>query len=261
MIDSETAKYKTFLESSTTKELIKLADQAGITIPPDLDRIFIIRELLDYMLDEEVFSKPFFKRNNISADKENGKTSMISGKYFNGNSEPIKDSIVNENSRGSSLHAKTAFLPLQYHITYLEVLPRDPQWVYVFWEIKAQDKERYEINPGFEGYALKALENKKSNEGSLESCKDGDFTESFTVPIEKEDNSRYLGFPSSGMYRIALWVQGLNITLVLSNPFILPKFLNSPGNSNYLASPLIQLSGVSDFSILRSSDRVSHNRS
>ena len=260
MLDSETAQYKTFLESSTTKELIKLADQAGISIPPDLDRIFIIRELLDNMLDEEVFSKSFLKKDNAS-NIDNDEISVISGKHSNVNSELIKDSIANESSRSSSVHSKTAFLPLQYHITYLEVLPRDPQWVYVFWEIKAQDKERYEMNPGFEGYALKALENKKSNESSLENCKDDDFTESFTVPVEKEDNSWYLGFPSSGMYRIALWIQGLNITLVLSNPFVLPKFLNNPGNSNYLSSPLIQLSGVSDFSILRSADRVSHNRS
>ena len=239
MLDSETAKYKTFLESSTTKELIKLADQAGITIPPDLDRIFIIRELLDSVLDEETFSKPFFEKHNTSM-KNDSDTSITSN---------------------SSFHVKTVSLPLQYHITYLEVLPRDPQWVYVFWEIKAQDRERYEADPGFEGYSLKALENKKSHENSTENCKDGDFTESFTVPVGKEDNSWYLGFPSCGMYRIALWARGLNIMLVLSRPFVLPTFLNNRENSNYLTSPLIQLSGVSDFSVLRSADRVSYNRS
>ena len=239
MLDSETAQHKTFLESSTTKELCKLAEQAGISIPPDLDRIFIIRELLDSMIDEELFAKPF-------TEKDTAPTSLngaVSTPYT------------------SSHNVKTASLPQQYHITYLEVLPRDPQWVYIFWEIKALERERYEMDPGFEGYALKALENKKSHGNRVENCMEGDFTESFTVSVGKEDNSWYLGFPSCGMYRIALWVRGLNITHILSSPFVLPKFVNNPGNSDYLSSPLIELSGVSDFSVLRSADRVSYNRS
>ena len=223
MPDSETTEYKTYLESITTRELIKLADQAGISIPPDLDRIFIIRELLDNVLDEET-------------------------------------SIPVQEPESSSHSPKTAALPQQYHITYLEVLSRDPQWVYVFWEIKAQDRERYEIDPRFEGYSLRALENKKGNYLYPENYKNSDFTESFTVPVGKEDNSWYLGFPSPGLFRIALIIRGLNLTLVSSRPFILPRFLSNPEKKNYPDSPLIELSGVSDFSVLRSADRVSHNR-
>ena len=52
MLDHQTAEeYKAFLKSLTTRELQKLADSAGIDIPPDLDRIFIIRELLDDFFD------------------------------------------------------------------------------------------------------------------------------------------------------------------------------------------------------------------
>ena len=223
MPDSETTAYKTYLESITTRELIKLADQAGISIPPDLDRIFIIRELLDNVLDEE--TQPAIQEQE------------------------------------TSFHSpKTAVLPQQYHITYLEVLSRDPQWVYVFWEIKAQDRERYEPDPRFEGYSLRALENKKCRDYYTENCKNSDFTESFTVPVGKEDNSWYLGFPSPGIFRIALIIRGLNISVVSSRPFVLPRFLNNPENKNYPNSPLIELSGVSDFPVLRSADRVSHNR-
>ena len=231
MPDSETAEYKTYLESATTKELIKMADQAGISIPADLDRIFIIRELLDTMLDEET---PEY-------------SSSISNK-----------TIPSLQTGGvSPLDLKTSALPEQYHITYLEVLPRDPQWVYIFWEIKAQDRERYEADPRFEGYALKAQENKKSNASCPENYKDGDFTESFTVPVGKEDSSWYLGFPSPGLFRIVLWVRGLDTSIIMSRPFILPRFLNSPENSKYSSHPLIRLSGISDFSVLRSADRAS----
>ena len=216
MLESETKGFKAYLESITTRELVKLADRAGIDIPPDLDRIFIIRELLDNALDDPPSARVLLENPDL----------------------------------------KTVSLPLQYHITYIEVLPRDPQWVYVFWEIKAQERERYEIDPRFEGYALKALKNKNSG-----NCMDNGFTESYTVPVGTDDNSWYLGFPEAGVFRIALWVQGLDTALVMSPPFMLPSFLNSPGNEEYLNRPLIQLSGVSDFTILRSADRISNNRS
>ena len=92
MINSETVKYKTHLESITTRELLKLADQAGIALPPDLDRIFIIRELLDNALDEESLSQPFFENDAASTDQYG--------------------SISTAHS--SSHSTKTAFLPQQY---------------------------------------------------------------------------------------------------------------------------------------------------
>ena len=216
MLDSETSEYKSYLNSLTTRELVKLADGAGIDIPSDLDRIFIIRELLDNKLDEESSQEILI-----------GKPNLV-----------------------------TAELPRQYHITYLEVLPRDPQWVYVFWEIKAQDRERYEGDPRFEGYALKALERKASTERPTEYG----FTDSFFVPVNSGDNSRYLGFPRSGDFRIALWLRGFETSLIVSRIFTLPRFLNSPGNEAYLDRPLIQLSGAADFAILRDAEKVSHCR-
>ncbi|MDR1147291.1 MAG: hypothetical protein LBK66_01525, partial [Spirochaetaceae bacterium] len=36
-----------YLESLTTRELAALADKAGIDIPPELDRIFIIEAILE----------------------------------------------------------------------------------------------------------------------------------------------------------------------------------------------------------------------
>jgi hypothetical protein len=244
MLDIATAEYKNYLESATTRELIKIADKAGIDIPADLDRVFIIRELLDMALDEKAAAESLPEKPGY----------------------PTETGFPPENARRSfpadfgtsQLEQKTASLPQQYHITYLDVLPRDPQWVYVFWEIKPQDRERYEIDPRFEGYALNALE---SNKYSSENCSEKDFRLAFTVPVGKDDNSWYLGFSGSGVFRVSLWARGLNISLVLSRPFVLPKFLNSPGNEKFLAQPLIQLSGVSDYPVLRSAERASNSRS
>ncbi|MDR0447943.1 MAG: DUF4912 domain-containing protein [Treponema sp.] len=205
MLDFETAEYKKHLESLSSRELIKLADNAGIDIPPDFERLFLIRELLEYSTDEE-------KKGEILAEKTN---------------------------------LKTVVLPKQYHITYLEVLTRDPQWAYVFWEVKALEKERYETDSRFDGYALRIFEKKTSQDSGNNTSLSSDFIESFTVPVEQEDNSRYLGFPRSGTYRILLLVQGLNIPLVFSRAFTLPRFCESKGKDDY-------------FSGLRTQTRVSY---
>jgi len=220
---SKTAEYKDYLKSLTTRELHKLADNAGIDIPPDLDRIFIVRELLDNAIEEE-----------RSLDYLSEKSDL-----------------------------KTAALPGQYHINYLEVLVRDPQWVYVFWEIKAQDRERYEADPRFEGYVLKILEcktlHKDCSKNPPEDPTD-EFKEYFTVPVKPEDRSRYLAIPSGGVFRIAFWIQGLETSLMLSRSFELPNFLNKQEDREYFSSPVIQLCGISTLAILRDSDRISRNR-
>ncbi|MDR2211924.1 MAG: DUF4912 domain-containing protein [Spirochaetaceae bacterium] len=206
----EAAEFKLYLESLTTRELFTMADAGGIDLPPDLDRPFIIRELLDAEFDEDV-------------------------------SQPLSE--VPEFT--------TAPLPRQYHITYLEVLPRDPQWVYAFWEIKAQDKENCERSSRFDGYELRIME--------LLSLKP---VESFVIPVGTEDNSWYLNFPpKEGMFRLELRARGLPGALAVSRSFILPRFLNGPGNRDILSCPLLWLSGAEDLIILRNTDGISRFRS
>lgn len=197
--------YKAYLESLTTRDLIKLADQSGIDLSPGLDRFFVIGELLDNAFEEPP--------------------------------EEIPDEEQDH---------RTSALPKQFHLTYMEVLPRDPQWAYVCWELKAQDRERYEKDSQFEGYALRAYEKK------------GDaFVESFTVPVGSEDNSWYLGFTGGGTFKVGLWIRGLDITPVMSRSFELPAFINSPKNEKILEKPLNRLSGAADFEVLKDIGRLS----
>jgi hypothetical protein len=111
---------RAYLESLTTSELTALAEAEGIDIPPDLERIFIIEELVDLQSDE---------------DNEEDEAS------------PLEEAEFYE----------LAPLPKQYNITFIEVMLRDPLWAYAFWEIKGQDKEYYEGDPDFEGYYLKVV--------------------------------------------------------------------------------------------------------
>jgi hypothetical protein len=107
-----------YLESLSTDELIKFADRYAIDIPPDLERVFIIDEVLAACVDYDDTGED--DRFYVTAD-------ML---------EPVP-------------------LPRQYNITYLEVLLRDPLWAFVFWEIKNHDREAHEKAPDFGGYCLR----------------------------------------------------------------------------------------------------------
>jgi hypothetical protein len=222
-----------YLESLSTRELAALADKSGIDIPPGLERIFIIGELLDLENEEE------------PQPEEDGAAPPAKAEYL----EPVS-------------------LPKQYNITYIEVLPRDPLWVFTFWEIKSHDKDIHERAGDFGGYFLKVIPLGKSG---------GD--NSFTVSVEPEDTAWYLGFPpGGGCFRVDLCVLRGDEELVLaaSSPFRLPKLLDSPrrgfagqaGEETPAAAGegrqkqggpgrLAALSGLDDLPVLRNSDRLS----
>jgi hypothetical protein len=108
-----------FLESLTTAELAKLADRAGIDIPPGLERIIIIEELLETLDDAGEEKKP---------------------------------SLIPDEKRPQTASAP---FPGRYNITYVNVLVRDPLWAFAFWEINAHDREMHEKAPDFGGYCLR----------------------------------------------------------------------------------------------------------
>lgn len=141
-------------------------------------------------------------------------------------------------------------LPKQYNITFIEVLIRDPLWAFAFWEINAHDKEAYEGEPEFGGYYLKVSPAAPDSPDS-----------SFTVSVEPGDTAWYLGFPpSGGTFRVEICVLrgGNSAVLAVSRPFRLPKLLASSAEEDASpGNPLIQLSGVNEFAVLRNTDRSS----
>ena len=137
----------------------------------------------------------------------------------------------------------TAPLPKQYNITYIEVLIRDPLWAFAFWEINAHDRETHEGAPDFDGYCLRAKAKARDHL-------------SFTVPVEPGDSAWYLGFPpEGGRYTVELCAIRKDTPLVLavSKPFRLPTLPEGPASGN----PLLRLSGIEEFTILRNTERSS----
>jgi hypothetical protein len=219
---------RSYLESLTTHELSKLADTHGLDIPPGLERSFIIEELLEL-------------------DQEGG-----------GPGTTGKELVPLIERRGR----QSAPLPKQYNITFIEVLIRDPLWVFTFWEINAHDKTLHEQSSDFGGYCLKVSPIESPGQQGA-----------FTVSVGLGDTAWYLGFPpSGGSFTVDLCVLrgGTVLVLAASRPFRLPKLLNSSGDGGEIVpetsrpedtgisqNPLILLSGLEDFRILRNIDRLS----
>ncbi len=113
----ETQLKKSYLESLSTDDLAALAEDLGLDLPHDLNRIFVIQEILEASQQE------------VEAEDD------------------IEDVAS----------VKVEKTPYFYNKTYVEVLLRDPVWAFVFWEIKTQDRQIYEESPGFNGYQLRVV--------------------------------------------------------------------------------------------------------
>jgi len=215
-----------YLESLSTGELIELAVKSGLDIPPGLERVFIIEEL--FYLDHEAESA----RHDI-----------------------------NQADAPHNAFKEFAALPKQYHISFIEVLIRDPLWAFVFWEIKAHDRHHYESAADFSGYCLRVTPFKEgpSKEGPLQA----DEAASFIVSVDMDDYARYLGFPPDDgrCFKVALCALGYEHHAVLaeSRLFTLPRLIEPASNELVQAvylNPLARLSGVDRFSLVRSGNRL-----
>jgi len=214
---------RTGLEGLSTGELIKMADSFGIDIPDGLERIFIIEELLD---------------------------------YYSTSVEDVIDEIEIDPS-----YPETAALPKQYNISYIEVIIRDPLWVFAYWEIKRHDRDLHENAGDFGGYCLRIipLNEEETDSKSLEN--------SFTVPVNTEDCARYIGLAehssqTQGRYIIKLVVirGGAELQIAASKPFCLPKLIENENISVMKENPLLRLSAVADLSIIKNADRQSRSK-
>lgn len=109
------------LETLSSADLIAIADDYGIDIPDNLNRRFIIGELLE--VGEEIAQE----------EKDN--------------SEMVEDS--------SSEAASDAELPLTFNETEIQVILRNPAWAYVYWDISTQKLKDLASSDSFERFILR----------------------------------------------------------------------------------------------------------
>jgi len=93
---------RTYLESLSFSDLSKLADEYGVDVPENLDRRFLIAELLDLVEEVNISNEDMI----VSSDKS------------------IEDSDL---------------LPQSYNETQISCVLRNPAWAFVFWNISDND--------------------------------------------------------------------------------------------------------------------------
>ncbi|MDR0472902.1 MAG: DUF4912 domain-containing protein [Treponema sp.] len=231
---------RSYLERLSTEELIHLADYYGIDIPPDLERIFVIEQLIELADDDDEYEYGGESLENTSIAKTN---------------------LPGDASCGADDFPDQAVLPRQYNISYMDVIIRDPLWAFVFWELKSAEKESLEAEPDFGGYYLK-VSSMENAEGFR--AKNASF---FTVQISNDDTAWYLGFSqdeekdTKSFKRVDLCAQkgDSELILVSSKVFRLPALapakteVQKEGTEGSLAF----LSGIDNFPVLRNGDRQS----
>jgi hypothetical protein len=218
---------KTYLDSLTTDELVKMADRFGLDIPPNLERPFIIGELLD------------------TAGDEGGEAAAEAPLAAPGN------------------FPETAELPKQYNITFLEVMIRDPLWAFVFWEIKGHDKDIHERAPDFGGYCLRVI---PLGEKPADKNREHRFTVPVGMNDTAWYLSFPPAEGRYQVELCVLREEGEQV-LAVSRPFMLPRLLSRPqispgagfpgGIEDVYHNPLALLSGAGDFPVIRNAERLS----
>ena len=99
------------LEKLSFSDLVKLADEYGVDVPEDLDRRFLIAELLE-----------------LSEETNNSEDEMIISSEID-NMQPV---MLNGN----------------FNETQVSCVLRNPAWLFVFWNLNDSDLARIEDNPG-----------------------------------------------------------------------------------------------------------------
>jgi hypothetical protein len=280
------------LESMTTAELVRVADSFGIDIPPGLDRVFVIEELLDLAslydsLEEEggsfeAFTPPAGLGGGESGgtrlefvpetlSRESGAVSPILFPAEDPDPEvPLRGTLAagsREGAFGAEDFPGSVPFPKQYNITFIEVMIRDPLWAFAFWEIKEHDREAFERMAGFDGYRLRIDPWGETPLGETSLGENGaaDHLSGFTVPVNPADTALYIGFPSENTgrrFQVELCASlGERIdVLAASRIFTMPRLQERAGLPGQRFSKLALLSGAEDFSILRNPERKARLR-
>jgi hypothetical protein len=206
---------RAYLETFTSQELLTVAAQLAVDLPQGLsDRTQIIGEILD-AVDERVKPAHGGERERNPAGSEAAQ-------------DPKSNPFL------------TVRIPEHYNITYIKALVRDPQWFFVFWEVKQSLLERLLKTDDFEGFCLRINALKKAAVFS-----------SYCVSVENNDKAWYLDFPAEGdEFFVELCAQngGKEEALAKTFSFRQPDILPACGEDD---SPLAVLSGIRDIPILR----------
>ena len=185
----------------TDQELLLLAERMGFYIPEGLDRPFIIEEIVSALEDED--RERVFSHDGTGHVEEK----KLSGGAFSSFVAPM-----------------AACVPDRYNETIIRALPRDPSWIYAYWDIADQRRTKLGEEENSLGLFLRVVEMGSTGEGRRSY---------FDIQVTLEDWKWYINIPRPGhSYRVDLCFRTLDKIRVLAR-------------SNEVRMPVHYLEGLS----------------
>jgi len=167
------------LEELSLQALFTLADQNGLELGPDTDRLSVIEELL------EIISE-----NQEDRERNNSVLVKIQQKKY---------ALINDDDTPLTGEQLDGFkLPSYYKANRITLMLRDPRWAFTFWNVSAPKKQEYAESTRFDGLFLRVLEVESEEQDIV-------IRDSFEIPVQLSDESWYIHIPHQDtFYRIQL---------------------------------------------------------
>lgn len=193
-----------------------LADRMGIYIPEGLDRPFVIEEIIAALDDDD--------RERVFSHDGTGH---------------VEEKKLSGGSYLPSLTSEKAGIPDRYNETMIRALPRDPSWIYAYWDISEQKRAPFMEDDSVRGLFLRVIELYPQGEHKK------DF---FDISVSIEDWKWYINVPQPGsLYRVDLCLHKGDKTKVLarSNEVRMPVYYIRRAQSvPQMTKSLLILSGI-----------------
>lgn len=197
-----------YLETLTIADLLTLANDYGIDMPENLNKHFVIGEILSFLEDEN---------------------------------ERV---LLHDDTSDAEILLEQKKLPFSYNETKIDVLIRNPAWIFVYWDINETDMEESIKSKLFVSFVLRV--------SFYQNVQSRTVIDSYDILVEQLDRKRYI-FLSNPKYafKIELYAEFKNLAhkkLAQSVLYTVPK--GYPGiSANDLemdCPPLSALSGLAD---------------
>lgn len=213
---------KSYFESLSFADLLEIADSYNIDVPDNLDRNFLIAELIE----------ADYEKNGISYEAEKAHDEKP-GTHESGDVDENIDDF--ENLRRKKL-------PEMYNTTDVEIVFQNPLWSFVFWNISDSDIQ----------YIQK--ENLSSMFLRICSFDDGDgkkMIDSFEIKISANTKEQYVLLPSDFKFvavelniKNSFGITRLAVSRIAEKNYTdsMKKFVR-PGNQ-YVLDDMMELSGA-----------------
>jgi hypothetical protein len=228
-----------YLEKMHINELRTYAEVIGLEIDDNTDRLFIINEILEMTECLDYISGPYTGKK-----KRKSITTLL------------------EDSEDLPELPEAALIPSSYHNSFIDIVVRDPFWIFAWWEIKEAEVVMLNAMQGFKGFCVCVQELNDDNSGA---------EDLFLMDVAENETKRYIHFQCGGCpVRLVLYAvfEGSRQSIAVSRAVRMPPLLehvcpvSEAGTGKEAVDVTHELhiiSGYNDFVLLRNADMSLNN--